>query len=66
MLIAESRPTPTDPICNTIHAVQQGETCTSIAQKFSLDQRHFLEINPNINCNFIFVGQLVCVVGTVI
>jgi hypothetical protein len=51
------------PKCETIHGVGQGETCSSIIQKFNLLQVHFLEINPNINCVGIFVGQWVCVEG---
>ncbi|KAG5010535.1 hypothetical protein JHK82_019185 [Glycine max] len=68
VLIAESGSTPTvaDPICNTVHGVEEAETCTSIVQSFNLDERHFLDINPNINCNLIFVGQWVCVDGKVI
>ncbi|KAK7400486.1 hypothetical protein VNO78_11694 [Psophocarpus tetragonolobus] len=68
VFIAESRPTPTiaDPVCNIIHGVEEGETCLSITQTFNLDERHFLDINPNINCNRIFVGQWVCVNGKVI
>ncbi|RDY04789.1 hypothetical protein CR513_11462, partial [Mucuna pruriens] len=66
VLIAESQPTPTDPICSFVHGVEEGETCTSIVQRFNIDERHFLDINPNINCNLIFVGQWVCVEGRVI
>ncbi|PNX82015.1 lysM domain containing protein [Trifolium pratense] len=69
MFIVESRPTPTVavavPTCDTIHGVGQDETCSSIAQKFNLLEAHFLEINPNINCIGIFVGQWVCVEGEV-
>ncbi|KAG4999401.1 hypothetical protein AAZX31_08G057200 [Glycine max] len=67
MFIAESRPTPTvaDPVCSIIHGVEEGETCFTITQRFILQERQFLEINPNINCNTIFVGQWVCVNGKV-
>ncbi|ESW31248.1 hypothetical protein PHAVU_002G222400 [Phaseolus vulgaris] len=51
--------------CNDVHGVEEGETCTSIFQGFNLQERHFLGINPNINCNFIFVGQWVCVDGEI-
>ena len=53
------------PRCDTIHAVAEAETCSSIFQKFNLLEAHFLEINPNINCVGIFVGQWVCVEGEV-
>ncbi|CAK8577795.1 unnamed protein product [Lathyrus sativus] len=67
MFIVESRPTPTGgtPICSTIHAVQVGETCFTLIQKFALEQPLFLRLNPNINCYSIFVGQWVCVNGRV-
>lgn len=54
------------PICSTIHAVQVGETCFTLIQKFALEQPLFLRLNPNINCYDIFVGQWVCVNGRVI
>ncbi|KAK7319608.1 hypothetical protein RJT34_04331 [Clitoria ternatea] len=63
LLVAE---TVADPICSSVHGVQVDETCTLIIQKFNLDERHFLDINPNINCNLIFVGQWVCVDGKVV
>ncbi|KAI9121241.1 hypothetical protein K1719_008274 [Acacia pycnantha] len=68
IFFAEARPTPNvaDPICTNIHGVEQGETCTSIAQHFNLDTPHFLQLNPNINCELIFVGQWVCVAGKVV
>ncbi|KAK4271436.1 hypothetical protein QN277_020135 [Acacia crassicarpa] len=70
IFFAEARPTPNvagQPICTIIHGVEQGETCTSIiAQRSNLDTPHFLQINPNINCEHIFVGQWVCVDGKVV
>ncbi|KAI4297483.1 hypothetical protein L6164_037372 [Bauhinia variegata] len=59
-------PTVADPICQKVYAVHGGETCSVIIQKFKLDQSHFLEINPNINCASIFVGQWVCIQGQVV
>lgn len=53
------------PACSAIHGVEEGETCSSIIQRFNLVEGHFLEINPNINCVGIFVGQWVCVEGQV-
>ncbi|KAI4297487.1 hypothetical protein L6164_037376 [Bauhinia variegata] len=68
MPIAESRPLvePTDPICQKIYAVQEGETSSGIIQRFKLDENHFLELNPNITCASIFVGQWVCTEGQVV
>ncbi|KAH1087543.1 hypothetical protein GYH30_018895 [Glycine max] len=39
IFIAESRPTARDPVCSIIHGVVEGETCFTIIQRFSLDQR---------------------------
>ncbi|KAF7803544.1 putative LysM domain-containing protein [Senna tora] len=66
--IAASRPTPTVEvaICNQVHGVEEGETCSSVGERFKLDQSHFLEINPNINCALMFVGQWVCIDGRLI
>ncbi|KAI5007382.1 hypothetical protein ZWY2020_050827 [Hordeum vulgare] len=46
--------------CNKVSAVQQGETCASLAEDSGLTQEDFLDFNPNINCVRIFVGQWVC------
>ncbi|XP_044977295.1 uncharacterized protein LOC123444583 [Hordeum vulgare subsp. vulgare] len=46
--------------CNKVSAVQQGETCSSLAEDSGLTQEDFLGFNPNINCARIFVGQWVC------
>ncbi|KAM3351921.1 hypothetical protein ACQJBY_023662 [Aegilops geniculata] len=46
--------------CNKVSAVQQGETCSSLAEDAGLTQEDFLGFNPNINCVRIFVGQWVC------
>ncbi|CAI9102505.1 OLC1v1000786C1 [Oldenlandia corymbosa var. corymbosa] len=52
------------PICKSVHGTELDETCTSVAQKFQLTFEAFLAINPNINCDSIFVGQWLCVKGT--
>lgn len=49
--------------CNKVIGVQQGQTCSSIAQGSGLSQDDFLAFNPNINCNKIFVGQWVCLLA---
>ncbi|KAL9665499.1 hypothetical protein QQ045_020919 [Rhodiola kirilowii] len=47
--------------CATVYGAEQDDTCISVGQKFKLDENAFLSINPNINCNKIFVGQWLCV-----
>ncbi|CAB4304833.1 unnamed protein product [Prunus armeniaca] len=39
-----------------VYGVEAGDTCNGIMQKFKLNAE-FFAINPNINCNSIFVGQ---------
>ncbi|KAI4365089.1 hypothetical protein MLD38_021108 [Melastoma candidum] len=49
--------------CNTVHGVQDGETCFLIAKQFGLTTAEFVAINPNVVCKKLFVGQWVCVDG---
>ncbi|QCD84287.1 hypothetical protein DEO72_LG2g4639 [Vigna unguiculata] len=63
MLLLVVTPAVGGVTCKAVHGVEEGETCTSIFQGFNLQERDFLLLNPNINCNFIFVGQWVCVNG---
>ncbi|KAJ7969393.1 Peptidoglycan-binding lysin domain [Quillaja saponaria] len=50
--------------CNTVYGALEGDTCTSVTQKFNLNPQFFLEINPNINCETIFVSQWLCLAAT--
>lgn len=47
--------------CKVVYGQEFGDTCTSTAQKFSLSLDSFLAINPNLNCDSIFVGEWLCV-----
>ncbi|CAN6719280.1 unnamed protein product [Malus baccata var. baccata] len=49
--------------CQKVYGVEAGDTCNGIMAKFKLTA-HFFAINPNINCNTIFVGQWLCIAGT--
>lgn len=51
--------------CDAIYGQEDGDTCFSVAQMFKLSLDSFLEINLNINCDAIFVGQWLCVDGSV-
>lgn len=48
-------------VCKTVQGAEDGDTCTIVAQQFNLSTQQFLEINPNINCDHIFIGQWLCV-----
>ncbi|GKB68140.1 peptidoglycan-binding lysin domain-containing protein [Tanacetum coccineum] len=67
-ILAESRSTligiEKDPFavtCNQVVGAKAGDDCDS----FKLGLESLLAINPNINCLAIFVGQWVCVDGSV-
>ncbi|KAB2062395.1 hypothetical protein ES319_A10G149500v1 [Gossypium barbadense] len=51
------------PTCLSIYGQQEGDTCFSITQAFNLTFDFFLQINPNLNCDSIFVGEWLCVDG---
>ena len=53
------------PECDAVVGVESGDTCFDIADKFQLTTEFFDSINPNLNCDALFVGQWVCVDGTV-
>ncbi|CAL9015361.1 unnamed protein product [Prunus brigantina] len=50
--------------CESVYGVKTGDTCFEIAQTFSLPIEFFDSINPNLNCTALFVGQWVCLNGT--
>lgn len=51
--------------CTTVYGTEKGDTCSAVAEKFKLPADAFLAINPNINCVKIFVGQWLCIDGSV-
>ncbi|KAL4585509.1 hypothetical protein LXL04_010130 [Taraxacum kok-saghyz] len=51
-------------VCNQVVGVAAGEDCTVISKEFKLSLSSFLAINPNINCESVFVGQWVCIDGS--
>ncbi|OVA08002.1 Peptidoglycan-binding lysin domain [Macleaya cordata] len=55
----------TSPKCEFVVGVQSGDTCFDITQKFNTTAEFFTEINPNLQCDKLFVGQWLCVAGTV-
>ncbi|KAF9587458.1 hypothetical protein IFM89_003397 [Coptis chinensis] len=62
---AETVKAQASPSCQAVFGVPENETCFDITQKFSLTTEFFIAINPNINCDKLFVGQWICVAGTV-
>nr|CAN82204.1 hypothetical protein VITISV_000174 [Vitis vinifera] len=65
--IAESRilgAKEATPQCDAVVGVESGDTCFDIADKLQLTTEFFDSINPNLNCDALFVGQWVCVDGT--
>lgn len=50
--------------CESVYGVKTGDTCFEIAQTFSVPIEFFDSINPNLNCTALFVGQWVCLNGT--
>ena len=53
------------PECDAVFGVGSGDTCFVVAQLFNLTADEFSTINPNLNCESLFVGQWLCVDGTV-
>ncbi|CAL5391375.1 unnamed protein product [Camellia sinensis] len=52
------------PNCDTVYGVEIGDTCFSVTQQFNLTTEFFAEINPNLVCDKVFVGQWLCIVGS--
>ncbi|KAJ4717584.1 Peptidoglycan-binding lysin domain [Melia azedarach] len=52
------------PQCVSVSGVQEGDTCFDITKQFDLTTEFFNSINPNLNCDALFVGQWVCIAGT--
>ncbi|KAF8011883.1 hypothetical protein BT93_I0114 [Corymbia citriodora subsp. variegata] len=50
-------------VCDKVVGVNSGDTCFSIAQQSQLSSESFSSINPNLNCDALFVGQWLCISG---
>ncbi|KAL4628804.1 hypothetical protein ACB092_05G264400 [Castanea dentata] len=53
------------PVCDQVYGVNSGDTCLDVAKNFNLPTDFFNSINPNLNCSALFIGQWLCVDGTV-
>jgi LysM repeat protein len=47
--------------CSNTYSVQPKEYCSEIAKGFHLTLSYFLSINPNLNCDTLVAGDVVCV-----
>lgn len=52
------------PHCTTVYNVDTGDTCDNIIQSFDVKAEDFASFNPNLNCDDLFVGEYVCINGT--
>ncbi|KAL3721463.1 hypothetical protein ACJRO7_033891 [Eucalyptus globulus] len=50
-------------VCDKVVGVNSGDTCLAIAQQSQLSSESFSAINPNLNCDALFVGQWLCISG---
>ena len=50
-------------VCYSVIGVKSGDTCFDIANNFKLSSKAFESINPNLNCDKLFVGEWICVKG---
>ncbi|KAL4188949.1 hypothetical protein AMTRI_Chr08g162970 [Amborella trichopoda] len=47
--------------CDKVFVVRQNDTCFSVTQLFNLTQTVYEGLNPNLNCDKLFVGQWLCI-----
>ncbi|PRQ21050.1 putative LysM domain-containing protein [Rosa chinensis] len=52
------------PECDSVYGIKPTNQCSGIMQAFGLSADEFFAINPNLNCNAIFVGQWICISGS--
>ncbi|KAM3222055.1 hypothetical protein P3L10_021325 [Capsicum annuum] len=64
VFISNSEASQAIPTCTTIYNVDTGDTCNNIIKLFDLRAKDFSSLNPNLNCDDLFVGEYVCLNGT--
>ncbi|KAE8728801.1 hypothetical protein F3Y22_tig00004072pilonHSYRG00219 [Hibiscus syriacus] len=52
------------PSCVKVYGVESGDTCFSVTQTFNMTATFFYAMNPNLNCDSLFVGQWLCIAGS--
>ncbi|KAK3011122.1 hypothetical protein RJ639_012681 [Escallonia herrerae] len=60
--LTRGKPTPH---CDEVLSVESGDTCFAITQALNMTTAFFDAINPNLNCRNLFVGEWLCIAGTV-
>ncbi|KAJ8545598.1 hypothetical protein K7X08_018181 [Anisodus acutangulus] len=50
--------------CLKVVNVKNGDTCFDVSKTFGLGSNVFNVFNPNLNCTALFVGQWLCIDGT--
>ncbi|KAG6404870.1 hypothetical protein SASPL_132447 [Salvia splendens] len=50
-------------ICTEPYGAADGDTCFSITKSFNLTTDFFTAMNPNLDCDKIFISQWLCVDG---
>ncbi|KAL3851267.1 hypothetical protein ACJIZ3_013149 [Penstemon smallii] len=51
--------------CDKVVGVKSDDTCFGLAKTFNLTETVFDAINPNLNCTALFVGQWLCIDGSI-
>lgn len=51
--------------CESVVGVKSGDSCFEIAKGENLSSTAFEVINPNLNCTALFIGQWICISGSV-
>ncbi|KAL5716006.1 hypothetical protein ACHQM5_017751 [Ranunculus cassubicifolius] len=49
--------------CTGVTDAVSGDTCSSLAETFNLSGKVFAALNPNLDCDNMFVGQWICIDG---
>ncbi|XP_059285035.1 uncharacterized protein LOC132038376 [Lycium ferocissimum] len=52
------------PTCRRVYNVDTGDTCDNIIEFFNLKAEDFSSLNPNLNCDDLFLGEYLCLNGT--
>ncbi|MCD7472369.1 hypothetical protein HAX54_013593 [Datura stramonium] len=52
------------PTCTAVYNVDTGIICDNIIKSFDLKAEDFSSLNPNLNCDDLFVGEYLCLNGT--
>lgn len=51
----------TAPTCKSYYTVCEGDTCASISAAYHITTALLFYLNPNLNCEYLTIGQKVCI-----